>query len=160
VDSGLVTGNSLHVGYFRDDDLQKLKALLVLFNSLPFEFQVRALLGTGHISLGVVRKVRIPPVEHPNLSRILSEMLDEKEVQGAQDEAALEVAAATAYGLNRSGLEEIMSHFRNLPSEYESRILDHHLWNSERLQPISALPREAESTGGREGHQLSFEDQN
>lgn len=160
VDSGLVTGNSLHVGYFRDDDLQKLKALLVLFNSLPFEFQVRALLGTGHISLGVVRKVRIPPVEHPDLSRILSEMLDEKEVQGAQDEAALEVAAATAYGLSRSGLEEIMSHFRNLPSEYESRILDHHLWNSERLKPISALPSEAESTGAREGHQLSFEDQN
>ena len=60
IPKGWVTGNSLGVAHFWNDDLEKLYTLLGIISSLPFEFQVRSMLSTAHVSVGVLRKARIP----------------------------------------------------------------------------------------------------
>lgn len=125
----VVTGNSLHVAYFRDNHLDRLRALLVIMNSIPFEYQVRALLGTGHISLGVVRRVRIPKL-NDQLVETLSSLLCEYEHGTPEGELWLELAVAQAYGLTRHDYEKLLIHFDGLPPEYISSLLTHYTPNN------------------------------
>jgi Alw26I/Eco31I/Esp3I family type II restriction m6 adenine DNA methyltransferase len=126
---GVVTGNSLHVAFFRDNDLEKLRALLVIMNSIPFEFQVRARLGTGHISLGAIRQVHIPTLDD-GLVTALSSALCDLEAGIPDAEAKLEVMAALAYGLNQAEYEGLLHSFERLPKDYVSRLLSHPSWRN------------------------------
>lgn len=136
-----VTGNSLHVAYFRDDNMVRLKALLAIMNSIPFEFQVRSMLGTGHISLGVIRKIRIPDICNCALSEKLARLVDGLD----RDETTLEVVVAKAYRLRRPEYKELLDHFDGIPSEAKEALLSHPLWESvdqEELSRTQALDRE------------------
>ncbi len=97
--AGPVTGNSVSVAHFRDGDLPRLLALLALVSSLPFEFQVRSLLMTNHVSLSVMRAARLPaltPSTTAELARAARDCLG-----GRPDaEARLEHLVAAAYGLD------------------------------------------------------------
>ncbi len=138
IPSGMVTGNSLHVAYFQDDDLQRLRALLVLMNSLPFEFQVRSRLGTGHISLGIIRQIRIPSLDDIVSVRDLVSLLDEAKSGSSDAEITLEMIATKAYGLDRAEYQELLSHFEGLPKEHVTRLLSHPLLDSARLSDYIA----------------------
>jgi Alw26I/Eco31I/Esp3I family type II restriction m6 adenine DNA methyltransferase len=100
--AGPVTGNSVSVAYFRDGDLARLLALLGIVSSLPFEFQVRSLLMTNHVSLSVMRAARLPALTPTMIGEL---------AQGAYDclrgrpqaEARLEFIVAAAYGLDFDG---------------------------------------------------------
>jgi Alw26I/Eco31I/Esp3I family type II restriction m6 adenine DNA methyltransferase len=108
--AGCVTGNSVSVAYFRDGSQQRTLALLGLVSSLPFEFQVRSLLMTHHVSLSTLRCTRLPRLD-AHASALLAEAtlacLEER--PGA--ESALEVGAARAYGLGPEEWNGIVSHF-------------------------------------------------
>ena len=113
-----VAGNSLHVGYFRDDNLSRLRAVMAIMNSLPFEFQMRSRLGTGHISLGIIRKAKIPSINDRSLVSRLSDGVNKIEDNQPGAEHALETLVARAYDLDKDEYDEILSFFSGLSSEY------------------------------------------
>ena len=121
--AGCVTGNSLHVGYFKDGDTDKLHALLGIINSLPFEFQLRSKLGTGHVSLGSVREVRVPRFDDSHTLHRLSALTRRVLDCEAGAEAALEVAVALAYGLAREEFIMLLGYFDRLPEDFRAEML-------------------------------------
>ena len=93
---GWIAGNSLHVAHFNDGDPVRLRALCSILSSFVFEFQVRSCLSTGHMSLGIVRKTRLPYLKG-NIVTDLARTFHSAIRTG--NTATIEVKAARAYGL-------------------------------------------------------------
>jgi len=110
ISPGIVTGNSLGVAYFRDGDLPRLLALLGLMSSIPFEFQVRSRLSTGHVSLTVLRRAHVPDLA-AHLVRSIAEATLECLKHPEPHQPRLEAVAAQAYGLDRDHWLAIASTF-------------------------------------------------
>lgn len=108
--AGPVTGNSVSVAYFRDDDLPRLLALLGLVSSMPFELQVRSLLMTNHVSLSVMRAARLPAL-HGRAATRVAEAAYACLAGEPGAEATLERAAAAAYGLDHETWTAIANAF-------------------------------------------------
>jgi len=125
VPSGWVTGNSLHVAYFRDGNPTRLRALYAVMASLVFEFQVRSRLGTGHMSLGVVRSTRIPQLDTKSVRRLSA--LSRKAFVDGKD-AALEVHVAREYGLCRDAFAAMLDFFPKMEPAHRTTMVDKALW--------------------------------
>jgi Alw26I/Eco31I/Esp3I family type II restriction m6 adenine DNA methyltransferase len=113
---GWVTGNSLGVAHLRSsskDVLHSLAALLGVFNSMVFEYQLRNMLSTGHISLSSVRRVRLPRLSSADEAKIAEMTLNALESRDGA-EPLLEVAVAHAYGLDESGWALIVDSYTRL----------------------------------------------
>lgn len=110
---GWVTGNSLGVAYFRDDNLLRLTALLALVSSIPFEYQLRSMLSTGHVSLATMRRVHLPCLDESLCERLGS--LAVSAMDGVSEaEVDLEAEAAKAYGLDLGSWELMLRSFPKL----------------------------------------------
>lgn len=124
------TGNSLHVAHFRDDDSERLHALLTIVNSIVFELQIRARLATAHISLGVVRLVRMPRLfAEPSLAGSLSHLARRCIAGEHTAQAEAEIAVARAYGLDRDSFGEILNMFPKLDDIEKETMLNAALWS-------------------------------
>ncbi|MFN0080298.1 MAG: DNA (cytosine-5-)-methyltransferase [Prosthecobacter sp.] len=110
----VVTGNSLHVGYFQDGSTDRLKTLLGVLNSLVFEFQLRSRLGTGHVSLSAVRGVHVADLEDWALVRLLAPHVDRALQGDSQAEWMIEHELASAMGLSREERLAILDGFPGL----------------------------------------------
>lgn len=128
IPEGWVTGNSLGVAHFWGNDLEKLYTLLGVISSLPFEFQVRSMLSTAHVSVGVLRKARIPLITS-ELSNALAPLVESKLRGDSNAEVEIEVVMAKAYGLNPTDLVEVMHSFPKLTVEERKYLLEHPRWN-------------------------------
>lgn len=126
---GIVTGNSLSVAYFRDDNLPRLKALLAVMNSLVFEAQVRSRLATAHISLGSVREVHIPHLTDDSIVNTLAALVDQSVAGDAQAIIKLEVEVAQLYGLGRKEMVELLFSFAKIDSEEVGKFLSMREWD-------------------------------
>lgn len=127
IPAGWVTGNSLGVAHLRTTDISNLYTLLGIMSSLPFEFQVRSMLSTAHVSVGVLRKTRIPSIT-PKLSGALVPLIAQRLAGNLAAETKIEVVVAKAYGLDRNNLSEIMNSFPKLTLEEQQAILNEPLW--------------------------------
>lgn len=125
-----VTGNSLNVAFFRDDDITRLKALLAIMNSIAFEVQVRALLATAHISLGAVRRVHVPELTNRKLVLSLSAWVDKCLIGDLHAGIHFEVAVAKAYGIGKGRFRQLLDFFPLLPEPHTQHLLDSPLWNA------------------------------
>ena len=126
IPSGWIAGNSLHVACYRDGCLRRLHALYAVMSSFVFEFQVRARLSTGHMSLGVVRTAKVPffsPRLTERLGQLTRHVLHDSEV-----EPILEAEVAAAYGLGRDQFALILDEFPKLDSRHRNKMLSKSLW--------------------------------
>ena len=126
---GWVCGNSLNVAYFKNNNLRSLKALLSIFNSLVFEIQVRAYLCTAHISLGTVRKIRIPPISNNKLIGMLSDITDQCLMRDDGPLTELEVCVAKLYNLTRKEFKLLLSGFDKLDEEEVNELISNPAWD-------------------------------
>ncbi len=126
---GLVTGNSLNVAYFRDDNVTRLKALLAVMNSLVFEAQVRSRLATAHISLGSVRDVHIPNLDDQSAVSALAALADRAEADDLRAVNLLEVEIAQLYGLQREDMRELLHSFAKIDEAEASELLNMPEWD-------------------------------
>lgn len=122
-----VTGNSLGVAHFRSDDLSKLYTLLGIMSSIIFEFQIRSMLSTAHVSVGVLRKTRIPPITR-ELTTKLVPIVERRLAGDITAEVEMEIIVAQAYSLERKDLIEIMQSFPKITPEERQNLLDHPKW--------------------------------
>lgn len=122
-----VTGNSLGVAHFRTNNISKLYILLCIMSSIPFEFQVRSMLSTAHISVGVLRKTRIPEIT-PELTEKLVPLAELRLAGDLVAEQKIEVIVAQAYGLTSNDLAEMMQSFPKITQEESQSLLEHQMW--------------------------------
>ena len=121
----LIAGNSLHVCYSKDGNLSRLKALLGVMNSLSFEFQLRARLGTGHVSLGTIRGISLPKfLDDDYLVEAMSGLTDLAISGSKEAEVEQDALVALAYGLSLSDYETLLRHFNFLTEDQVRLHLD------------------------------------
>ncbi len=102
-------GNSLHVLYSKEGNSKLLRALLAIMNSLIFEAQVRASSATNHVSLGVVRNIKIPRINEEQINK-LSQMVENI----VENEVELEIYVALLYGLSYEQFLSMLTMFDKL----------------------------------------------
>lgn len=122
---GWIAGNSLGVAYFRGGAVAPLLALLGIMNSLTFEFQLRAHLATGHVSLSSLRKVTVPPLDRLLKEHVLA-CLVQSALQADDEEACLIDAyiAKNLYGLTEDEYSIILDGFTKIGADERVRHLD------------------------------------
>jgi FKBP-type peptidyl-prolyl cis-trans isomerase 2 len=86
------------------------------------------MLSTAHVSVGVLRKARIPLITS-ELSNTLAPLVERKLRGDSNTETEIEIVMAKAYGLNPTDLVEIMYSFPKLTVEERNYLLDHPRWN-------------------------------
>lgn len=141
IEPGCVAGNSVGVAYFRDMAEVPLLALLGVMNSTCFEFQLRAHLATGHVSLSSLRKVAIPGLERLRKAVVLANLV--KHTLNSSDGSAIDVDAYVArriYGLTEDEYQAILDGFTAL-SEFERQayLARYRAWESAGAAEAQAL---------------------
>jgi Alw26I/Eco31I/Esp3I family type II restriction m6 adenine DNA methyltransferase len=117
-----IAGNSLGVAHFRDADPNRLRLLLGLMNSFPFEFQLRSVLATGHVTLTALRCVRLPVLHSHAESSVLLEEVRQM-LEGKGNEHRIEAAAAKMFGLTPEDMELLMGFFPKVTQEERTDVL-------------------------------------
>jgi Alw26I/Eco31I/Esp3I family type II restriction m6 adenine DNA methyltransferase len=124
VPAGLAVGNSLGVAYFRDGATTALRALLGVMCSTIFEFQLRAHLATGHVSLSSLRKIAVPTRRYLDACDRLHSLVDAALAGDAAAAVATDAfVAAVVYGVTRSDYEAILRLYRKIPDVERSELL-------------------------------------
>jgi len=118
IPSGFITGNSLGIAFRKDNDLDELKLLLSIMNSLCFEFQLRQKLVTGHISLSAIRTVYIPQTLTSQYRNQLLESVD-KILQGQHEHEFLldAMVAKYLYRISKDEYESVVNSYEKLSSD-------------------------------------------
>lgn len=102
-----ICGNSLGVIFGNEENLPRLKMLLVIMNSLIFEYQARSMLVSNHVASGIVKQIHVPV---PDVDTDVIELVD-RQLNGENMELLLELAAAKLYGIAPEDYQAIVESF-------------------------------------------------
>jgi Alw26I/Eco31I/Esp3I family type II restriction m6 adenine DNA methyltransferase len=122
-----ITGNSLGVAFVKQADRKLLLCLLGVISSFAFEFQLRSLLSTGHISATALRKVSLPPLDRIKIEELAS--LVEKRMNGdIKVESEIEVIIAKHYFLSKAQFALVLDAFEKLSNDEKKELLNQKAW--------------------------------
>lgn len=125
IPAGWVAGNSLGAAYFLDDNAIALKALLATMNSTTFEFQLRAYLATGHISLSALRKVTVPSIDVLQTDKYLAMLVTEIFEGNSKLELVADAyVAKSLYHLEESEYAAILNQYPKITSTEQALYLE------------------------------------
>jgi len=126
ISPGFLTGNSLNVLHNHTEKRESLLSLLGLISSLVFEFNMRSMLATNHISASTFRSGVIPNFEHENnkLNNLVLEVLDGK----TDKEYDLEIMVAKLYGLTKKEFQSVIEGFDKLTENEKNELLSDKRW--------------------------------
>ena len=116
---GYICGNSLGVIYGSEAALPYLKMLLAIMNSMVYEYQARSMLVSNHVSVGIVKRIRVP---QPGIETGIIELVD-KQLSGEDVEDDIELAVAQLYDLSEDEYRVILDSFR-LDGKTEHKLLN------------------------------------
>jgi Alw26I/Eco31I/Esp3I family type II restriction m6 adenine DNA methyltransferase len=125
--TGYLTGNSLGVMHFYENNQENLFTYLGLFSSIVFEFQIRAMLATGHISASTIKNAHIPNLSkepRKTLSYLTQRILDKDK----NAERELEIYVAKLYGLDKKQFKSILKLFTKINKNEQEELLDSKIW--------------------------------
>jgi Alw26I/Eco31I/Esp3I family type II restriction m6 adenine DNA methyltransferase len=110
VPPGVVTGNSLNVLTPKKASYEHLLAILGVFNSVIFEAQVRASISTNHLSVGAIRRIRVPDLSSELYIDRISKLV-EMQMHKPSDSisARIDVEVAQWYGLSDDVYLDLLS---------------------------------------------------
>lgn len=93
---GFICGNSLGVICCPPEGIGSLKMLLVIMNSMVFEYQARSMLVSNHVAAGIIKQIHVPA---PTIDETVINLVD-RQLNGEHLEAELELAAARLYDVS------------------------------------------------------------
>lgn len=109
VPAGVVTGNSLSVLLLKQYNPVMLFAILGVFNSIVFEAQVRANISTNHLSVGAIRRLKLPKLSDEIYLKKVSSLVELQLNSPAElSYAAIEIEVAKWYGLKKSSFIDLL----------------------------------------------------
>jgi len=104
---GYMCGNSLGVIFGDNENIDMMKMLLAIMNSLIFEYQARSMLVSNHVAAGIVKKIHVPS---PKIDREIVTLVD-RQLSGEDVEVELEIAIAKLYGISPDEYRLVLSRF-------------------------------------------------
>lgn len=116
--SGFICGNSLGVIYGAEEKLPYLKMLLVIMNSMIYEYQARGMLVSNHVSAGIMKRIHVPC---PQIDNEVIALVD-KQLNGGHVEIELELAAAKLYKISIENYRTILECF-DLTDEEKNNLI-------------------------------------
>ena len=116
IEPGFIAGNSLGIIYSNSNDLNKLKLLVAIFNSIIFEFQTKNKLVSNHVPVGVIKTIKIPDLVD---NQTIVSLVD-KRLSGDDVDLELEVLIAKLYNLDKNTFISIAQSFNYDNSEIEA----------------------------------------
>ena len=120
IKEGILTGNSLGVLHFGNEDYDSLQCILGVLNSFVFEYQIRAILATNHITWGVIKNLKVP-----NLDIMLKNdvnLLVHRIMKGGGSEIQLEALIAKLYGLEITDYSILLDAFDKINQDDKEKL--------------------------------------
>ena len=147
VPAGWALGNSLGVAYFANGGTGVLRSLLGIMSSTVFEFQLRAHLATGHVSLSSLRKVAIPRLSDLESDRTLQQLVASALLGDTSAEVAMDAHVALhCYKLDFDEYATILDLFPKLTREEKDALLKAY---GELMEASESFARDASSWAGQ-----------
>lgn len=124
-----LTGNSLGVMHLNENDIENCFVILGLLSSIIFEFQVKTILATGHISASAIRKGRIPELSQKSKKELA--ILTKRTLNNEKKaEIELEIFACKLYGISNKQLKIVLDNFPKIDDKERNKLLSNEIWDS------------------------------
>ena len=143
VPAGVVTGNSLNVASAGTNTSIELRALLAIFNSLVFEAQIRSGIATNHVSVGAIRKFKVPENWSAGKLEPIAKLVNKMLVTpNMATQIEIDILVFNWFGLKNEDIEDLFQAMTIYDPKYieEIRKATASLTEIKTLENISSIP--------------------